>query len=74
MVIQTRSAKILTILLPLLPEADGETLYLILETIRAVLSLDKELLTPGSVVTLTDTVYQIWLKHTDGVPTVHHSQ
>ncbi|KAI9638767.1 armadillo-type protein [Dioszegia hungarica] len=59
---QTRS--ILSLLLPLLGQTTGETLYLLLETVRAVVGLDQELLTPDSVLEVTDRIYETWEANT----------
>ncbi|GFZ49805.1 hypothetical protein JCM24511_07208 [Saitozyma sp. JCM 24511] len=68
--LKPQSGKILSLLLPLLEQATGETLYLLLETIRAVLALDQTLLTPQSVGPVADTVYAVWEKYnTDPVLT-----
>jgi len=41
-------------------------LYLLLETIRAVIGLNKGLLTDHTVAQLADPVFQTWLRHTQG--------
>lgn len=64
--LKPQSGKILSLLLPLLEQATGETLYLLLETIRAVLALDQTLLTPQSVGPVADTVYAVWEKYNTG--------
>ncbi|ORY34633.1 armadillo-type protein [Naematelia encephala] len=69
-VLKPQTGKILSLLIPLLPQTSSETLYLVLETIRATLSLDKELLTPESIPQLSERVYETWLTHsTDPVCT-----
>lgn len=65
-----QSAHILSLLLPLLAEAEREVLYLLLETIRAVIGLDKTLLNEQTVAQLAEMVYQSWLQHTQGKTTV----
>lgn len=61
-----QSGRILSLLLPLLAEAEREVLYLLLETIRAVIGLDKTLLNEQTVGQLAEMVYQSWLQHTQG--------
>jgi len=61
-----QSGQILSLLLPLLAEAEREVLYLLLETIRAVIGLDKTLLNEQTVAQLAEMVYQSWLQHTQG--------
>ncbi|KAK4689861.1 importin-9, partial [Tremellales sp. Uapishka_1] len=63
-VLKPHSAKILTLLLPLLQQTTNETLYLLLETVRAVLALEKELLSPQSTGEVAERVYEVWLKFT----------
>lgn len=41
-------------------------LYLLLETIRAVIGLNKSLLTDQTVAQLVEPVFQAWLRHTQG--------
>ena len=65
-VMRPQSAQILSLLLPLLAEAEREVLYLLLETIRAVVGLDKTLLNEQTVAQLAEMVYQSWLQHTQG--------
>lgn len=60
----------MTLLLPLLQHTTNETLYLLLETIRAVIALDKELLTPDSTSEVAVQVYQIWLMYSTGRPSL----
>ena len=75
-IMQPQSGKILTLLLPLLQEAEGETLYLLLETIRSVISLDQGLLNAQNVPHVVDQVFQVWLQNTRGEccsPSPHES-
>lgn len=62
-----QSGKILSMLLPLLPQTDGETLYLLLETIRATLGLDKGLLNAQTTPEVAERVYHVWLQYTQGM-------
>jgi hypothetical protein len=64
--VQQQSGRVLDLLLPLLGQATGETLYLVLETIRAVLGLDQQLLTPALCPPLVDAVYAVWETQTSG--------
>lgn len=64
--VKSQSRRTLQLLLPLLPTTEGETLYLLLETVRAVLGLDKDLLTEENTPEVAEMVYQIWLQYTDG--------
>ncbi|KAK1923454.1 armadillo-type protein [Papiliotrema laurentii] len=63
-VMSPQSGKILSMLLPLLPQTDGETLYLLLETIRATLGLDKGLLNAQTTPEVAERVYHVWLQYT----------
>ncbi|KAK8849809.1 hypothetical protein IAR55_005145 [Kwoniella newhampshirensis] len=62
---QPQSSKILTLLLPLLQQTAAETLYLLLETIRAVFALDKDLLNAQTTPEVAERIYEVWLKFTD---------
>ncbi|WVR07905.1 hypothetical protein IAU60_004948 [Kwoniella sp. DSM 27419] len=62
---RSQSRKILSLLLPLLQHTANETLYLLLETIRAVFALDKALLDGQSVGDVAERIYEVWLKFTD---------
>jgi hypothetical protein len=65
-----QASKVLSLLLPVLPEADHETLYLVMETINSVASLDKALLSGANTTHIAEYVYAEWLKHsTDPVLT-----
>nr|XP_019009559.1 uncharacterized protein I206_06208 [Kwoniella pini CBS 10737]OCF48340.1 hypothetical protein I206_06208 [Kwoniella pini CBS 10737] len=64
-VIQPQSRQILSLLLPLLPEISNETLYLVLETIRAVFALDTNLINGESVGEIAVRIYDVWVKYTD---------
>lgn len=62
--------RVLALLLPILPEVSNETLYLVMETVYAVLSLDKERLTTDVVRTVCGAVWEQWMKNlTDPVLT-----
>lgn len=65
-VLRPHAGRILTLLLPLLAEAEREVLYLLLETIRAVVGLNKSLLTDQTVAQLAEPVFQTWTQHTQG--------
>ena len=65
-VVKLQSRKNLILLLPLLQHTTGETLYLILETLRAILALDKELLTPESTQEVAKQLYDTWLAYSNG--------
>lgn len=67
-VLQSSSHRILSLLLPLLGQATGETLYLVLETIRAVLGLDEALLDVENVGEVVEPLYAIWEANTSGKP------
>ena len=54
------SHRTLSLLLPLLSQASGETLYLVLETVRAVLGLDEALLTPENCAEVVEPLWSIW--------------
>jgi hypothetical protein len=58
--------KILTLLIPLLEQITSDTLYLVMETIRAVVALEKGLLDPRSVGELANRVYTVWLQNSTG--------
>ncbi|OCF34393.1 hypothetical protein I316_03907 [Kwoniella heveanensis BCC8398] len=64
-IIQSQSGKILMLLLPLLQQTANETLYLLLETIRAVFALDKDLVHGRNVVEIAERVFEVWQKFTD---------
>ena len=61
-----QSRKNLDLLLPLLQHTTGETLYLILETIQAILLLDKKLLTPEATREMAKRLYDTWLAYSNG--------
>lgn len=58
--------KILSLLLPVLSGMTNETLYLVLETINSVVSLDKSALTAESTNAICEHVYSEWLNNTTG--------
>lgn len=61
-----QAPKILSLLLPVLSGMTNETLYLVLETINSVVSLDKSSLTAESTNAICEHVYAEWLKNTTG--------
>nr|XP_019043733.1 hypothetical protein I302_08314 [Kwoniella bestiolae CBS 10118]OCF22663.1 hypothetical protein I302_08314 [Kwoniella bestiolae CBS 10118] len=64
-IMQPQSRQVLSLLLPLLPEITNETLYLVLETIRAVFALDTDLINGDSVVEVASRIYDVWVRYTD---------
>ncbi|WWC66093.1 uncharacterized protein I303_108715 [Kwoniella dejecticola CBS 10117] len=64
-IIQPQSRQILSLLLPLLPEISNETLYLVLETIRAVFALDTDLINEETIGEIASRIYDVWVKYTD---------
>jgi hypothetical protein len=65
-VMQPHSRKILALLLPLIQHTTNETLYLLIETLRAVLALDKDVLTPESMPEMAVQIYVAWYAHSNG--------
>lgn len=65
-VIRPRSQHIMALLLPNLRNISGEMLYLVLETLRAVLALDKNALNPQSTRELAEMVFATWLQNSTG--------
>lgn len=63
---QPHSRKILALLLPLIQHTTNETLYLLIETLRAVLALDKDVLTPESMPEMAVQIYVAWYAHSNG--------
>lgn len=61
-----QAPKILGLLLPVLSGMTNETLYLVMETIHSVVSLDKSSLTAQSTNAICEHVYSEWLKNTTG--------
>jgi len=61
-----QAGKVLSLLLPVLSETANETLYLVMETVHAVVSLDKAMLTRESTTLICEHVYAEWLKHSTG--------
>jgi hypothetical protein len=61
-----QAPKVLSLLLPVLWGMTNETLYLVLETIHSVVSLDKSSLTAESTNAICEHVYNEWLKNTTG--------
>lgn len=68
---QQHSRRILELLLPLLQETKGEMLYLLVETIRAVIALDQQLLDERSIVPVADQVYATWESNSQGESLLH---
>ena len=66
-VMETQSSVIVSYLLPLLQLTTNETLYLLLETLRSVISLDRKVLTVESTPMLVLPVYDLWLKYSSGL-------
>jgi hypothetical protein len=48
-----------------------EMLYLVMETLRAILGLDKNALNPDSVRVMAELVFQTWLQNSTGQS--HHN-
>lgn len=65
-VVRPHSARIVQLLVPLLQQTTEDTLYLTLETIRAVLGLHKQLLDAQSAAELAARVLEVWSKYTEG--------
>ncbi|WVQ75750.1 hypothetical protein IAR50_005381 [Cryptococcus sp. DSM 104548] len=64
-VLKPFSSKILHLILPLLPQASSETLYLVLETLRAITSMDDDLLNEQTTVVVINVLFDVWLKCSD---------
>lgn len=56
----------MSILLPNMKDLTDEMLYLVLETLRAILALDKDALNPDSVRALAQVVFDTWLQNSSG--------
>lgn len=63
---QIHSRKVVSSLIPLMELATNESLYLILETIRAIIALDKELLNPESMRDFVVPIHLIWVNNSAG--------
>lgn len=59
-----QASKVLSLLLPVLSGMTNETLYLVMETIHSVVSVNRQSLTPESVVAICEHVYPQWLANT----------
>lgn len=68
-----QAGKILSILLPILAETSNETLYLVMETVNSVVSLDKASLSPESTTAICEHVYGEWFKHSTGEHALYSS-
>ncbi|ODN87698.1 hypothetical protein L198_06924 [Cryptococcus wingfieldii CBS 7118] len=64
-VLKPFSTKTLHLILPLLPQASSETLYLVLETLRAITSMDDDLLDEQTTRTVVDVLFDVWLRCTN---------
>lgn len=65
-----QAGKVLSLLVPILPETSSETLYLVMETVHSVVSLDKASLSAESTTAISEAIYSEFLKHsTDPVLT-----
>ena len=56
----------MSILLPNMRDLSDEMLYLVLETLRAILALDKDALNPDSVRVMAGMVFDTWLQNSTG--------
>ncbi|WOO82150.1 Importin-9 [Vanrija pseudolonga] len=69
-IMNPQAGKILSMLLPILPETSAETLYLVMETVNSVVSLDKDSLTVETTQAICQHVYAEWFRNmTDPVLT-----
>lgn len=59
--IQSQARNLLRLLLPTIGDLKDEMLYLVLETLRAILAIEKNALDTDSVRALADIVYATWL-------------
>lgn len=59
-----QAPKVLSLLLPVLSGMTNETLYLVMETVHAVVSVDKDALTPESVTSICEHVFVKWYENT----------
>ncbi|ADV21465.1 hypothetical protein I305_03520 [Cryptococcus gattii E566] len=64
-ILQPQTGKVLSLLLPLLPQAERETLYLLLETIRAITSIDDSILNAQNTGPLVEQIFDVWLRCAD---------
>lgn len=65
-ILQPQTGKVLSLLLPLLPQAERETLYLLLETIRAITSIDGSILNAQNTGPVVEQIFDVWLRCADG--------
>lgn len=65
-ILQPQTGKLLSLLLPLLPQAERETLYLLLETIRAITSIDDSILNAQNTGPVVEQMFDVWLRCADG--------
>lgn len=56
----------MSILLPNMRDLSDEMLYLVLETLRAILALDKDALNPETVRVMAEMVSETWLQNSTG--------
>ncbi|WVO14952.1 hypothetical protein L204_102593 [Cryptococcus depauperatus] len=61
-ILQPFTVKILSLVLALLPQAERETLYLLLETVRAVTSVDDSILNRSNTDKLVERMWEVWLR------------
>ena len=66
------TGKILHVLVSLLEPTSEETLYLVLETIRAVMGLTKTSADEATVLALVDAVYNKWLTCSEGASLLNY--
>ncbi|KIR36656.1 hypothetical protein I352_01614 [Cryptococcus deuterogattii MMRL2647] len=64
-ILQPQTGKVLSLLLPLLPQAERETLYLLLETIRAITSIDDSILNAQNTGPVVEQIFDVWLRCAD---------
>ncbi|EAL18781.1 hypothetical protein CNBI0420 [Cryptococcus deneoformans B-3501A] len=64
-ILQPQTGKLLSLLLPLLPQAERETLYLLLETIRAITSIDDSILNAQNTRPVVEQMFDVWLRCAD---------
>lgn len=66
-ILQPQTGKVLSLLLPLLSQAERETLYLLLETIRAITSIDDSILSAQNTGAVVEQMFDVWLRCADGL-------
>ncbi|OWZ73050.1 hypothetical protein AYX14_01478 [Cryptococcus neoformans] len=64
-ILQPQTGKVLSLLLPLLSQAERETLYLLLETIRAITSIDDSILSAQNTGAVVEQMFDVWLRCAD---------